>query len=248
MSYIWNPSLVCVRVNRIPSCRKRLQDDLKSFGNRPSDKQSLELFSRRSALSTRIIRHRNDASLFIDVLLHNQSGGSLAEETDGQPELAPLFLPSHLTQSLMSTQRSQHVCQLERQLRRVACLRGLQRVRTTSLQKAQLIISKNTNARGEVANTRAQSMITRLTSRVNMAVWEYEQSRKALVALNASEEDIQLFHPLTPGDLSVLSSILAGKRQLGEGKKKLPWFWNLRSAGDGTTEVDSTDELNEGLE
>jgi hypothetical protein len=103
--------------------------------------------------------------------------------------------------------------------------------------------------RGEVANTHAQSMITCLSECVNLAIWEYENSRKALESLNPSETDVKLFQPLSLSDLKGLSSILKGEHELGEGSRKLPWFWVLQGeeAGLGASSIlPLVEEVNEG--
>lgn len=170
----------------------------------------------------------------------------MAEQTDGQLEIASLYLPSQLGPSLVQTERSMRVHELEKILRRVTCMRALQRVRTTSMQKSQMIIAKRQNARGEVANTRAQSMISRLTKRVNLSVWEYQSSRRAMVSLGMSKDDSKLLQPLTPADMAHLPTILKGNHDLGEGYRQLPWFWGLRSRADDGTVLNHADECNEG--
>jgi hypothetical protein len=49
-------------------------------------------------------------------------------------------------------------------------------MQATSIQKAQMITNKQQRARGEIANTCAQVMITHLSEWVNFAIWEYENS------------------------------------------------------------------------
>jgi hypothetical protein len=230
-----------------PTDRWRITSDLKTFGKHITDKQALEIFQRRSSLSSRISTHRNCAALFLDILLDGlHVSASIAEETDGRPELARLYMPSQLGSSLSLTPRSLHAKDLELKLRRVTCLRALSRVRTTSIQKAQMITSKQQQARGEVANTRAQTMIARLSDRVDLAMWEYENSRKALGRLAPSTRDTKIFKELTSGDLKGLSSILKGQRELGEGSRALPWFWVLRGDQPGQDTSRMEDEVNEG--
>jgi hypothetical protein len=73
-----------------------------------------------------IITHWQRASLFLDILLKtDQVSESLAEETDGCPELARLYLPSQLGDSLSPSQRSRRVQAVELKLRSITCLRAL---------------------------------------------------------------------------------------------------------------------------
>ncbi|KAF8593318.1 hypothetical protein BDV93DRAFT_516660 [Ceratobasidium sp. AG-I] len=170
-----------------------------------------------------------------------QLHGSLAEETDGRPELAPICLPSRLGQKLRQSTGSKKVAKTEETLRQASCLQLLQHVRTTSIQKAQMISSK-ADVRGEIQNTQIQSMISRLSARVDLAIWEYQTSYSTLQSLGLSEDKLQPLQPLLISHLSGLTSILQAKRDLGEGYKRLPWFWHLKDRAAGGVVYD--DEYN----
>jgi hypothetical protein len=87
------------------------------FGKQIMDRQALDIFQCRSALSTHIITHWQRTSLFLDILLKtDQVSKSLAEETDGHPELACLYLPSQLGDSLLPSQQSRCVQAVELKL------------------------------------------------------------------------------------------------------------------------------------
>ncbi|KDN33011.1 hypothetical protein RSAG8_13900, partial [Rhizoctonia solani AG-8 WAC10335] len=210
---------------------------------------------------------RNSAALFIDLTL--TSVGllpSLAEETDGHPEHASLYMPSHLMDcpprakdkgkpskntarvpntetklppvQLDLTERSTRVVQLEVEVRRAECYETLQRIRMACIQKAQMVTGKNKHARGEKANTRAQTMITRLTTRVTQAMNDYNHSFRALRNLGVSSTDIKPFQLMHSTDMKGLNTILKGERTLGEKDRKLPWFWRVKhhDGGDGDEE------------
>ncbi|KAG8705264.1 hypothetical protein FRC11_009183, partial [Ceratobasidium sp. 423] len=88
----------------IEKIQAKIRNDVKEYGNSITDRQSLDLYNRRVSLSSRISTHRNNAALFIDLTLtSHESLPSLAEETDGQPEHAALYLPSHLLQSVSNS-------------------------------------------------------------------------------------------------------------------------------------------------
>ncbi|KAG8789237.1 hypothetical protein FRC12_013730 [Ceratobasidium sp. 428] len=215
-----------------------------------TDHQKLECFNRRSTLSSRIIRHRNNALLFIDVVpSSSQRSDSLAEETDGQPELAKLYLLGRLGDQLSLTDRSKRVQKIEYKLRRVACLRAVHRLKTAAIQKATLIQGKQEHATGEIQNTRAQTLINRMSKRVDLAVWEYQNSRTALFALGQTGKeavkDTNLFQPLLAKDLKLLTTILTQDRNIGEGYKELPWFWSITAVDAPDEEPEVKEQLNE---
>ncbi|KAG8711889.1 hypothetical protein FRC08_015302 [Ceratobasidium sp. 394] len=208
--------------------QQRLMRDVKACGSTLTDRQALDFFNRRSALSARIIRNRQSAAFFLDVMLSTSyNSESLAEETDGQPEKATLYLPSRLGKSLSLTDRSVRAQGTEYALRRVACLRGIHRLKVAAIQKKNAIRGKQQRARGEIQNTRAQGLIDRITQRVDLACWEYSNSWGAMRLLGLEVKDTQLFQPIEKSDLSRLSRFLGGDRDLGEGYKDAPWFWSV---------------------
>ncbi|QRV87045.1 hypothetical protein RhiJN_15063 [Ceratobasidium sp. AG-Ba] len=225
----------------------QLLRDLKRYDSKMTDHQALDCFNRRSQLSSRIIRHREHAAMFVDVILTSSSIlPSLAEETDGRPEIAALFLPSQLGKSLSNTERSRRAVKLEYQLRTVTCVRGIHRFKMAAIQKRNMTQGKQKNARGQNMNTRAQGMIDRLTARVDAAVWEYENSRKALDSIGMEPEDARIFKPLKRADVDELSRFLSTGRELGEGYRSPPWFWSMTSNGSDDDEASVEADINEG--
>jgi hypothetical protein len=161
--------------------------------------------------------------------------GPVDEETDGKPEYASLCLPSHILAELVDSERTDRIRDAEIQLRRAKCLQSLQRLRTTALQKAQMLMSKKGNAKGQTQKTRIQSMISRLTDRINAAITDYVTSRRALLKLSSDSNDISTFRPLAQSDTSGLMTILTADREPGEGYKQLPWFWMVRPPSENPT-------------
>ncbi|KAG9077610.1 hypothetical protein FS749_010474 [Ceratobasidium sp. UAMH 11750] len=90
-----------------------------------------------------------------------------------------------------------------------------------------MVRGKQRNARWEIMNTRAQAAISRVTQRIDMAVWEYQNSRNALHSLGLLAEDCSLFQPLSQADVTKLSKFVSIDRNVGEGYKQAPWLWLL---------------------
>ncbi|KAG9098695.1 hypothetical protein FS749_003182 [Ceratobasidium sp. UAMH 11750] len=230
----------------------RLQVDIKMYGSSPTPGQALDIGRCRQTLQQRRTRHCHDASLFYtpeQLASYVTTEPSLKNADDmGKPELIPLVMPSRLPtfSKKASTDSDKALIELERDLRRAGCLQGLARIRTTSQQKALLLKQKTKHIRGEIHNTRVQGMVSRLSARVDLAVWEYNNSRSALLALGASPEDEARLKALTSKDLSGLTSMLQADRSTGEGHRQLPWFLAVRSMKAGEYD-DSTGENDEAM-
>lgn len=183
----------------------------------------------RSTLRTRLARHQRDAPHFIDLKVTSMdSAGVVEEEDDGHPEMTSLSLPSHIADLLNLTERNKKLVSIEIELRQAKCLQSLQRLRTTALQKAQMLRSKKAHVRGETKSTRSQSMITRLSDRMEGAIHDYSTSRRALQVLAKDRFDDSRFKPLAVSDTAGLMKTLTADREPGEGYKMLPWFWSVR--------------------
>ncbi|KAG8715482.1 hypothetical protein FRC08_010533 [Ceratobasidium sp. 394] len=202
-------------------------------------------------IQQKVTAHTQDAARFMSdeqlnlYVLSDESIGKAS--APGQPETAKLALPSRLPQFCKpdSPRINQALVARELFCRQTKCLQSLARVRTTSQQKALLLQQKEKNIRGEVHNTRVRSMVSRLTARVDEAVWEYRSCRAALRVLGATKEELAWLQPLEDSHLSGLTSMLQADRSTGEGRRQLPWFWNVRSMDIGKGD-DSSVENDEG--
>ncbi|KAG8718747.1 hypothetical protein FRC08_004453 [Ceratobasidium sp. 394] len=102
--------------------QQRLVQDVKSFGSDPPNRQSLKCFNRRSSIHSWVIRHWQQAALYLDIVpSSNPDSESLAEETNGQPEHTTLYLPSRLGLSLADTDWSCKATNTEYKLQRIWC-------------------------------------------------------------------------------------------------------------------------------
>ncbi|KDN34083.1 hypothetical protein RSAG8_12820, partial [Rhizoctonia solani AG-8 WAC10335] len=218
-----------------------LREDVKRSGKEPMGKQSVELTNRRTSLSSHITTHRTHASHFIDIQL-TSSGQMLSEETDSQPKLADLHLPSHIFTTVTKNECSLRVIGMEEDLRKAECYETLCRVRTGSLQHAEMIHGKHQNACGEVANTHAQTAITRIATRVRQAHQDYNRSFHALLDLDIKRKALLPLQELCSADFKNLHSMLTGSREIPQGHLRLPWFWQVCEHIPGQPEITDQEE------
>ncbi|KAG8693726.1 hypothetical protein FRC11_002711 [Ceratobasidium sp. 423] len=144
----------------------------------------------------------------------------LAQETDGQPEHTSLYLPSALGKKLATTEHSAHVTELEKTLRRAKCLEELHCMQMACLQKSQMLIGKNKNACGEVANTRAQAMLSHLTKWISNATAKYTVSYQALKNLSIKQAELQPFQ-----HLSIQVEWFHGREHYQQWQEEELWLW-----------------------
>ncbi|KAG9093886.1 hypothetical protein FS749_013571 [Ceratobasidium sp. UAMH 11750] len=236
----------------IETLQHKLKRQITQFDLSPTPAQALETTRQRQAIQQKITAHVQDASRFLSdeqlnlYVLSDESVGK--PSVPGKPETAKLALPSRLPRFCGSGSPRNNQALIARELscRQNKCLQSLARVRTTSQQKALLLQQKEKNIRGEVHNTRVRSMVARLTARVDEAVWEYRNSRATLCILGATQDELEWLQPLEDKHLSGLTSMLQADRSTGEGKRKLPWFWSVRSMDIGNTD-DSAAENDEAM-
>ncbi|KAG8699801.1 hypothetical protein FRC09_006368 [Ceratobasidium sp. 395] len=210
--------------------QQQLEEDIKEYGTGITDRQSLDVFNRQSSLSSRIIRHCSNTALYLDVA-PSSSGAveSLAEKTDSQPEIASLFLPSQAKKLVIRSERTLCVSSIKYWLRRVACFCTIHCIKVTLIQKMNMIKTKEKHATGQICNTRSQVAVNQISERAEAAVWEFNNSYKAMKTLSFKDNDASLLKSIKLKDLSGIVTILGGAKKLGKGYKKLPWFWLLKS-------------------
>ncbi|KDN34217.1 hypothetical protein RSAG8_12691, partial [Rhizoctonia solani AG-8 WAC10335] len=210
----------------------QLHKDVKSYSNRITPHQSLEVTAWCMSLNSCLVLHQDHSELFINIKVTTPNQlGSLAEETNREPEHWSLHLPSHLKSRLSGTE----------------CLENLHRIRTGTSHKLQMLMGKEKNACGEVANTCTQTAIMRLTIQIKHATDDYNASYKGLLALGVSQEQALPLQHLKSTDFDGLMSILCGERGLGEGTRKLPWFWSICTLEPGQESPLEDEELTEAI-
>jgi hypothetical protein len=110
------------------------------------------------------------------------------------------------------------------------------------LQKSQILIGKKKNARGEIANTRAQALVEQLTKRISNLTNEYNMSFNALKQLGVKSRALKPLEQLSTKDFTGLMSLLSGDRELGQGNFRLPWFWGVKDNGEEMVPVVRSEE------
>jgi hypothetical protein len=125
----------------------------------------------------------------------------------------------------------------ERELRRTSCLKALQTVRSLSIQQSQVTRAQSRQPCGQRSTTRSESLLDRYRLRIASARWQYENSRKRLLKLSPSPQDIRTFKELRDEDMRQLSAVLRQGRDLGQGRVTLPWYWRVSLSQNNDTDA-----------
>lgn len=205
------------------------------MGNSPTPRQSLDIASRRKAISTRFVQHREQGLQFLPSALVEKAV-SVPPSAVGKSELLPTILPSQLPGVASPLSQFKPITEVERSLRRATCLKALQTVRSVSVQKVHTLKGKKQHVSGIRGTTRAESILSRLAARVKHARWEYDSSRQRLIAMGLTTQDARTFKPLTDSDMEGLTIALQGKDRLGDGYAKMPWYWRVEMSKDSNDE------------
>ncbi|KAF8598254.1 hypothetical protein BDV93DRAFT_561517 [Ceratobasidium sp. AG-I] len=213
----------------LENAQQRILQDIKSWGSSITPRQSLELAASRKSLSSRLIQHRQQSLRYLPFVFSSTLDAE-TNETAGKPETLKIILPSSAPAKILKRYSKEPIFATEREVRRVACLKALQSVRTTAIQRAHLLKSKKAHARGIIKVTRAEGAIDCLTTRIAQYRAQYNCSREALHHLGPSAADKHTFRKLQATDLEGLSNLLLGKSQLGEGYVSMPWYWRVQAS------------------
>ena len=145
---------------------------------------------------------------------------------EDNPEDLPLFMPSSmglekLTQAGLIGLMQEEIC-----LRQGQANDSLQKLRTHLGNKALLYRMNFRSSTSVQGDTRSKQEIRQMVLEINQDARRYHQAREALIRLQASEDILQKYMPISQKDLQV-SADITKKNRFGQSSDVLPWFWRL---------------------
>jgi hypothetical protein len=212
--------------------RQSLHIEIKAFGIRPTPNQALQVDTKRKAILSRLEAHRPLAARYYPV----PTAEDLVQETrqvEGKPERMSTLIPSDYSSISTLSGLHENAVRTERELRRTSCLKALQTVRSISIQQAQVTRAQSRQPGGQCNATRSESLLDRYRQRIANARWLYENSRKRLLKLSPSTQDVRTFKELRDEDMRQLSAVLRQGRAPGQGRITLPWYWHVSLSPNG---------------
>jgi hypothetical protein len=207
-------------------CRQSLQIDIKTYGGWPTPNQALQLDARWKAIMTHLEAHRANAANYYPIPMAED----LVQETrrvNGEPERMSTLIPSDHSSISTLSQLHENAVYTERELRHTSCLKALQTVCSLSIQQAQVTQTQLRQPHGQCTIMCSQSLLDRYHQRIANAHWQYKNSRKRLLKLGASQQDVPTFKELCDEDMHQLSAVLHQGCDLGQGRVTLPWYWQV---------------------
>lgn len=124
---------------------------------------------------------------------------------------------------------------------------ALEDLRSALRLRSYLFIDKDRFQRGQRANTRSQTLISRTQAKVSASAEKYNVARQAMISLNRILCKVgwqRSFPELRSGDIRGLKeSQETGAVRPSEGHRTLSWIWTR--LGDGSTATEDED-LQEG--
>lgn len=166
-------------------------------------------------------------------------------------------MPSRLSPAVWTSVCTNNVATIEDQLREAQCCDALVKLQNYLHTRTHFIKHRNSNIRGQRANTRANTLIDSLSSKIHRAVKKYRAARSALHGLRGAGPWEQELHVLQStdicgptasisGDINDANDIISSdghrksKRQcealsrgLGEGYRTTSWIWACRTIASG---------------
>jgi hypothetical protein len=198
--------------------------------------QALQVDARRKAILSRLEVHCLEATKYFPI----PTAESFVEETcrvEGEPEQMSTLIPSDYSSISTLTGLHRNAVRTERELRHTSCLKALQTVHSLSIQQSQVTQAQSRQLRGQCSTTRSESLLDRYCLRIASARWQYKNSRKQLLKLSPSPQDIHTFKELRDEDMCQLSAVLRQGCDPGQGRVTLPWYWHVSLSQNNDTDT-----------
>lgn len=153
-----------------------------------------------------------------------RTDGLPAAESAKKPENIPLFLPSSMPQYLWETGCCSGLLEKEKRLREAEATDALNALRRQLRIMMGVFQYKKTHVSGagQRANTRARTMMTKISEKTQLFVERYRAARLALSRIDPDGAWSTTFLPLRTKDVR---GPQRNDDDESEGRRKLSWIW-----------------------
>ncbi|KAG2112875.1 hypothetical protein DEU56DRAFT_874348 [Suillus clintonianus] len=221
-----SPSVLISGGLELEEQQRRLRAEKAGLGIHATDIQEGKVVQRSNSLQRRIEAWVKVQELYMPMIaalrLKNKSSGVVIT-----PESFDLLLPSQVGRTDPFDLKFQKI---EWRLRFAQAHDTLRSLRSNLRAQTAILKYKDRNLRGQGSNTRACNTLKGVDARIEAASTRYQDARRALVILAPFVEETgwqASLRPLDRQDIRGMSDVLWGET---EGRRKLSWIWNMRSA------------------
>ena len=196
----------------------------------------------RLVLRKRILNFRVTQALFTpEAILPTQ------QTDDDNPESDALRLPSELISSHMLSPRSQALANMEARLRFAQATDALSGLRRSLAIRAQLSKYKNTQVKGQHANTRTRALLSTAQEKTAAHAARYRRARMAYSQLMGPGDWEDTLKPLMDGDIRTLAThqdeaVLTARTGPREGHRIVSWIYMIPGSTEESTQLDDGEQ------
>ncbi|KAL4259471.1 CxC2-like cysteine cluster KDZ transposase-associated domain-containing protein [Pleurotus pulmonarius] len=236
-----SPSVLIQQGLELEDQQARLANDAKALGISATEQQRSQLIERRSRLQRRIVAWSQIQSLYMPGVASLRSS---ADESSSTPaESVQLFLPSAVIASISCNKK---LAGYEWRLRYGLAFDCLAELRRHLLVLNTMYQSKDQLIRGQHHNTRSNTLIQGVQTRIKYISHKYRTSRSALASLSQplrkDNEWESMLRPLLDTDIRGLREG-EDASSTSEGRRQLSWIWSSQR----TNAAELTLGMNEAL-
>ncbi|KAG1789262.1 uncharacterized protein HD556DRAFT_1433768 [Suillus plorans] len=213
-----------------------------------------ELNQRRITLQQQLARFRVIQRVYmvgVEGWIEEQDMNSSEEVEDES-----LWLPSTLPPSDRDLLCTNNIAHIEAELRKGQCRDSLDKLCRQLHTKSHFVKHCNLDLRRQQANTRANSSLTRLNSKINAAAEKYRVARSASLELVGISKLDREFQSLEAKDIVAPVDTVSGVRSttgmrgrrdtscgLGQGYQTTSWIWSVSGVRDHESDAGLNDVL-----
>ncbi|KAG1844094.1 hypothetical protein C8R48DRAFT_750896 [Suillus tomentosus] len=232
-----SPSVFVTWGLSLEDCQRRLRFDI--IGGALSSFQQTELQRRRTALLKQINRFRSvQATYTVDLenLLEQNDDSSLVEA-----ENIILWLPSSISASIQTSTCHDGIPSIEEELCNAQCHDCLHKLQNALRARVHLIKHRNRDARGQKANTRAASVISRLDDKNELRPLDAHDVRGLSEDVGSIENTSDIIG--VKGRKQTRKQLAAANRRLGQGFVQVSWIWTSVGVLEDNNDINLNDAL-----
>ncbi|KDQ23596.1 hypothetical protein PLEOSDRAFT_1048381, partial [Pleurotus ostreatus PC15] len=236
-----SPSVLIHQGIELEDQQARLANDSKALGALATEHQRSQLIERRSRLQRRITAWCQIQSLYMPGIVDLRNAAA-TDCSSAAAETIKLLLPSDI---IATTPCDSKLIAYEWRLRYGLAFDCLAELRRHLLVLNTMYQSKDSLIRGQHHNTRSNSLIHGVQSRIKYVTNKYRTCRTALVALSQPLEKTgtweNIIRPLLDTDIRGLRE--GEDTSSSEGRRQLSWIWSSQR----TSDAELTEGMNEAL-